>query len=136
MNRAKLGSVFLASSGQDAFAALKDLLLEMAQKRELAALLPLIVERLAGSSGDVALARIWLLGPGDSCATCKNAPVCSAREECLHLAASAIRPLRQAVWVDRELKGAFRRIPVGAFKVGKVLAQRAPLVVRDAAADP
>jgi transcriptional regulator with GAF, ATPase, and Fis domain len=128
--------VFLASSAEDAFAALKDLLLEMAQERELAALLPLIVERLVESSPDVALARIWLLGPGDSCATCRNASVCTAREECLHLAASAIRPLGQPVWVDRELKGAFRRIPVGAFKVGKVLAQRAPLVVRDPSTDP
>jgi len=128
--------VFLASSGDDAFGALKDLLLEMAQERELAALLPLIVQRLAESSDDVALARIWLLGPPDTCATCKNAPVCPTKQECLHLAASALRGRGQPVSVDRELKGAFRRIPVGAFKVGKVLAQRAPLVVRDTNGDP
>jgi transcriptional regulator with GAF, ATPase, and Fis domain len=54
----------------------------------------------------------------------------------LHLAASAIRPAGGAVSVDRELRGAFRRIPIGAFKVGKVLAERAPLVVRDTRGDP
>jgi transcriptional regulator with GAF, ATPase, and Fis domain len=128
--------VFLASSGQDAFGALKDLLLEMAQERDLAALLPLIVQRLAESSEDVALARIWLLGPPDSCAGCKNAAVCPEKQQCLHLAASAIRSRGHSASVDRELKGAFRRIPIGAFKVGKVLAQRAPLVVRDARGDP
>ena len=128
--------MFLASSGQDAFGALKDLLLEMAQERELAALLPLIVQRLAESSEDVALARIWLLGPPDSCATCRNARVCAEKVQCLHLAASAIRSRGEPVVVDRELRGAFRRIPVGAFKVGKVLAERAPLVVRDTTNDP
>jgi len=128
--------VFLASSGQDAFGALKDLLLEMAQERDLAALLPLIVQRLAESSEDVVLARIWLLGPPDACATCKNAPLCPEKQQCLHLAASAIRTRGGPVIVDRALKGAFRRIPIGAFKVGKVLAKRTPLVVGDTTNDP
>jgi GAF domain-containing protein len=38
--------------------------------------------------------------------------------------------------VHTRLDGAFRRIPVGAFKVGAVAAARAPVLVTDAARDP
>src|ERR1019366_7384625 len=43
-------AVFLSESGTTAFEALKDLLLEIAQERELGTLLPLIVRRVAESS--------------------------------------------------------------------------------------
>src|ERR1019366_5417923 len=92
--------------------------------------------RRSASSGSVALARIWLLGPGDSCATCRNAPVCPSHEQCLHLAASAIRPLHGSVTVDSQLLGAFRRSPIGAFKVGAVVAERRAVIVADATSDP
>jgi transcriptional regulator with GAF, ATPase, and Fis domain len=128
--------VFLSESGATAFEALKDLLLEIAQERELGALLPLIVRRVAESSESVALARIWLLGPGDSCATCRNANVCVSREQCLHLAASALRPTGETVQLDTELAGAFRRIPIGAFKVGSVVSERRAVIVTDAVSDP
>ena len=129
-------TVFLSESGTTAFEALKDLLLEIAQERELGALLPLIVRRVAESSESVALARIWLLGPGDSCAVCRNANVCLSREQCLHLAASALRSGRGPVQLDGQLMGAFRRIPIGAFKVGKVVSERRAVIVADAPADP
>jgi transcriptional regulator with GAF, ATPase, and Fis domain len=128
--------VFLSESGATAFDALKDLLLEIAQERELVALLPLIVRRLTESSESVALARIWLLGPGDACAECRNAPVCSSREQCLHLAASAARANGAEVHVDTQLLGAFRRIPIGAFKVGTVISERRAVIVADAPSDP
>jgi transcriptional regulator with GAF, ATPase, and Fis domain len=128
--------VFLSEPGTTAFEALKDLLLEIAQERELGTLLPLIVRRVAESSESIALARIWLLGPGDSCATCRNAPVCPSHEQCLHLAASAVRPLHGSVSVDSQLIGAFRRIPIGAFKVGAVVAERRAVIVTDASNDP
>jgi transcriptional regulator with GAF, ATPase, and Fis domain len=128
--------VFLSESGATAFDALKDLLLEIAQERELASLLPLIVRRMAESSESVALARIWLLGPGDSCADCRNAEVCASREQCLHLAASATRPDGAEVRVDAHLIGAFRRIPIGAFKVGTVISERRAVLVGDAPSDP
>jgi transcriptional regulator with GAF, ATPase, and Fis domain len=132
--------VFLFGSGATAFDAFKDLLLEIAQERELDALLPLIVRRIAESSAHVALARIWLLGPGDSCGTCKNRASCASQEECLHLAASAVRDLAGGhagePVVDVRPQSAFRRIPVGAFKVGKVLSTRSALVVADASTDP
>jgi transcriptional regulator with GAF, ATPase, and Fis domain len=128
--------VFLSESGATAFDALKDLLLEIAQERELAAVLPLIVRRLAESSESVALARIWLLGPGDACAECRNAPVCASREQCLHLAASASRASGAEVHVDAQLMGAFRRIPIGAFKVGAVISERRAVLVANAPSDP
>ena len=128
--------MFLSESGASAFEPLKDLLLEIAQERELRALLPLIVRRIAESSADVALARIWLLGPGDICSACRNASACSSRQECLHLVASAARPVDGAVSVDAAPLGSFRRIPIGAFKVGKVLARREALIVSDARSDP
>ena len=64
-------------------------------------------------------------------------PTCARRaQECLHLAASAARPLGGEVNVDAAPLGAFRRIPLGAFKVGKVLARREAIVVSDARSDP
>ena len=39
-------------------------------------------------------------------------------------------------WCTGTLDGAFRRIPIGAFKVGQVAARRAPVVVSDPAARP
>jgi transcriptional regulator with GAF, ATPase, and Fis domain len=134
--RATLSAVFLSESGAPAFEALKDLLLEIALERELGALLTLIVRRVAESSESVALARIWLLGPGDSCATCRNANVCLSREQCLHLAASALRPNGAAVQLDTQLLGAFRRIPIGAFKVGTVVSERRAVLVANASSDP
>jgi transcriptional regulator with GAF, ATPase, and Fis domain len=128
--------VFLSESGAPAFDALKDLLLEIALERELGSLLTLIVRRVAESSESVALARVWLLGPGDSCATCRNANVCLSREQCLHLAASAVRPDGAAVQLDTQLIGAFRRIPIGAFKVGTVVSERRPVLVANAQNDP
>jgi transcriptional regulator with GAF, ATPase, and Fis domain len=128
--------VFLSESGAPAFDALKDLLLEIALERDLGALLTLIVRRVAESSESVALARVWLLGPGDSCATCRNANACVSREQCLHLAASAIRPSGGPVQLDSQLLGAFRRIPIGAFKVGTVVSERRHVLVANAQTDP
>jgi formate hydrogenlyase transcriptional activator len=113
----------------------KDLLLELAQERSLADLLPLVTRRLAEHE-DVALARLWLLEPGDACRTCANASACADRARCLHLAASAGRGRDGAAVVHRNLDGAFRRIPIGAFKVGQVAARRAPGVVSDPLNDP
>jgi transcriptional regulator with GAF, ATPase, and Fis domain len=113
----------------------KDLLLELAQERSLAELLPLVTRRLAEHE-DVALARLWLVEPGDLCRTCPNATACGDRTRCLHLAASAGRGRDGATIVHRRLDGAFRRIPIGAFKVGQVAARRTAAVVSDPLNDP
>jgi transcriptional regulator with GAF, ATPase, and Fis domain len=113
----------------------KDLLLELAQERSLADLLPLVTRRLAEHE-DVALARLWLVEPGDLCGACANATACADRARCLHLAASAGRGRDGNAVVHRRLDGAFRRIPIGAFKVGQVAARGVPLVVSDPLNDP
>ncbi len=115
--------------------AFKELLLELAHERSLNDLLPLVTQRLAEHE-DVALARIWLLEPGDQCGGCPNAAACADRARCLHLAASASRRLDGGVVAADRLNGDFRRIPVGAFKVGAVAAVGAPVVVTDPAHDP
>jgi transcriptional regulator with GAF, ATPase, and Fis domain len=117
--------------GADAF---RELLLELAQERSLDQLLPVITLRLAEHE-DVALARLWLLGPGDQCAGCARAPACADRTRCLHLVASASRSLDGVPRADDRLDGAFRRIPIGAFKVGAVASTGAPVVVTDPAHD-
>ncbi len=115
--------------------AFKELLLELAHERSLEDLLPLVTQRLAEHE-DVALARLWLMAPGDQCGSCSNAAACSDRSRCLHLVASASRARGTATVRQDRLNGDFRRIPIGAFKVGAVAAGGAPVVVTDPAHDP
>ncbi|KAF4515849.1 hypothetical protein B566_EDAN000084 [Ephemera danica] len=61
---------------------------------------------------DVALARIWLLHPGDLCSECHQAEACTDRAPCLHLAASA--------GFSDHLNDEYHRIPLGALKIGKI----------------
>jgi transcriptional regulator with GAF, ATPase, and Fis domain len=121
-----------AAAGSDSF---KALLLELAQQRSLETLLPIIAHRLAEHE-DVALARLWLVEPGDRCGDCPNAGVCPERTRCLHLVASAGRTRGGAATLHRNLEGAFRRIPIGAFKVGQVAATQSVLAVTDPQHDP
>lgn len=129
------GSVLWSHTRAVASDAFKELLLELAQERSLEDLLPLITRRLAEHE-DVALARLWLLAPGDQCVGCSNAPSCADRSRCLHLAASASRSRDGSSVVSTRLDGAFRRIPVGAFKVGAVAASGLPVLVTDPESDP
>ncbi|HET6150218.1 MAG TPA: sigma 54-interacting transcriptional regulator [Polyangia bacterium] len=115
--------------------AFRELLLELAQERSLADLLPLCTRRLVESE-DVALARLWLLERGDQCVACPHAALCADHTRCLHLVASSARARDGTPIVDGRLDGAFRRIPVGAFKVGAVAATRAPVLVTDPSQDP
>jgi transcriptional regulator with GAF, ATPase, and Fis domain len=75
-----------------------------------------------------ALARIWLLGPGDLCAECALASSCPDRAQCLHLAASA--------GLEERTSGSHRRVPVGALKIGQIAALRAAVCIHDLASDP
>lgn len=86
-----------------------------------AALRPLVEGALAATDG--ALARVWLVGPGDVCATCPMAPECPDRTRCLHLLASAGMTTR--------LDGPFRRIPLGARLVGRIPLTREGVVARE-----
>jgi hypothetical protein len=72
---------------------------------------------------DAALARAWLIGPGDRCAGCAMATRCSWREACLHLVASA--------GLSARVDGPFSRFPFEAQPVGEVARTLVPLVLRE-----
>ncbi len=98
---------------------MKNLLLEVAQERNELRLLKVIVDRLRGLE-DVALARIWLIRPGDICDTCSLRKECPDQTECLHLMASAGNPVADKDEDWSRLDGNFRRFPLGIRKIGRV----------------
>jgi urea transport system substrate-binding protein len=111
------------------FQSFKRLLLEMGQTLSTNALLLLIVRRLA-ERPHVALARIWLLQPGDICADCPMRAECPDQTVCLHLVASAGRPLHgEKDW--SRVDGRFRRMPVGVRMIGQIAARGEPVEVAD-----
>ena len=67
---------------------LKRLLLDMAEERCVENVLSLVARRLA-TQPEVALARIWLVAPGDICTNCHMRDQCLDQTSCLHLVASA-----------------------------------------------
>lgn len=76
---------------------------------------------LAGADG--ALARVWLMGPGDLCEECPMREECADRVRCLHLSASA--------GTTGRVDGPFRRFPLGAREVGRVPETLEPHVVNE-----
>jgi formate hydrogenlyase transcriptional activator len=83
------------------------------------AVLHSIVRGLAQQPG-VALARIWLVFPGDACDTCFRRADCPDQTECLHLVASAGGSRNSSNEDWSFLEGQFRRIPLGYRKVGEI----------------
>ncbi|HEX5410681.1 MAG TPA: sigma 54-interacting transcriptional regulator [Terriglobia bacterium] len=107
-----------------------------AQSHGLDAVLQKIVQSLADNP-DIALTRIWLIGPGDLCASCAMKSMCPDQTRCLHLVASAGKPLKeqgrgeaaQDEW--SRINGHFRRIPLNApFKVSHVATMGGPIHIR------
>jgi transcriptional regulator with GAF, ATPase, and Fis domain len=106
----------------------------VSQVRTVETVLKMIVDGLVEKAG-LALARIWLIGPGDLCATCLMSRECLSRARCLHLAASAGRSqVDGQEW--KGLDGAFRRIPLGVRKVGQIGATGNSFLIEDAVFDP
>ena len=102
------------------FASLKHILLEMAEERSLLALLSQLVERLRALP-QVALARIWLIRPGDICATCAARPECPDQTRCLHLVASDASPVDPKSGTDWfTTDGSYRRFPLGIRHIGSI----------------
>jgi hypothetical protein len=62
-------------------------LLELAQERSLDGVLRKAIDAAAAVPG-VALARVYLLAPGDICPTCPQESVCPDQTQCLHAAVS------------------------------------------------
>ena len=117
------------------FDSLKKLLLEMAQERSVESLLEMIVRRLAAQP-HVALARIWLVEGEDNCSTCFLSEDCPDMSTCLHLVASAGRPLRDSNADWSRIDDDFRRIPLGLRKVGRIAATGEPAEIIDSINGP
>src|SRR5262245_64213176 len=98
--------------------ALRPVALAVAQERSLDVVLARIVQGLVEQPG-VALSRVWLMAPGDICDHCRMRPECLDQTRCLHLVASAGRPIRSPENWSR-LDGQFRRAPLNVRKVGLI----------------
>jgi transcriptional regulator with GAF, ATPase, and Fis domain len=109
--------------------ALQQAALDVAQALSPETVLSRIVDNLAGEPG-VALARIWLIGPGDICDVCPMRAQCPDQTRCLHLVASAGTSVADPDEDWSRTDGFFRRFPIGVRKVGKVAATGEPLHLR------
>ena len=99
------------------FQSLQKVSIAMVQERSVDTVLKSITEGLAGEC-QVALARIWLMAPGDICDACPMRSECPDQTRCLHLAASLgcsrVDPNQRWTRID----GHFRRC--GTFVVERV----------------
>ena len=113
---------------------LQSISLAVSQVRTFETVLKMIVDGLVEKAG-LALARIWLIGPGDICATCPMGHECPSRMRCLHLAASAGRSqVDGQEW--KGIEGSFRRMPLGVRKVGQVGSSGKSFLIEDAVLNP
>jgi transcriptional regulator with GAF, ATPase, and Fis domain len=119
----------LPSTPKLEFTQFKSLLLEMAQQRSMTSLMRLIVRRLAANP-QIALARIWLINPGDICPTCPMRGECPDQTSCLHLFASAGTALQKGQDWSR-LDGQYRRFPLGVRKIGRIATSGESFVLLD-----
>lgn len=92
-----------------------------------------IVGGLAAQPG-VALARIWLLAPGDLCQNCALRAECPDQTQCFHLVASA-GGSRDGTENWSSIQGGFQRIPVGNRKVGVIGKSGNSVLIQDIAQD-
>ena len=114
---------------------LLSLAVAVAAERNLQDVLQTIVQGLASHPG-VALARIWLLLPGDICDSCFLRDECRDRTQCLHLAASAGTPIHHSEQEDwARLNGHFRRIPLNAYVAGHVGATGKAILIQNVTLD-
>ena len=110
--------------------SLKCLVLDIAQQRSLNDLLWLIVRRLADRA-TIVLARIWMIRPGDICATCRFQEECPDQTRCLHLVASAGRSGGEGTIEWSNINGYFARFPIGVCKVGRIGETGEQLVINE-----
>ncbi len=78
-------------------------------------------------SWDAYFARMWLIEPGGPCDDCHMPEYCRSRERCLHLVSSAGR--------YTHVDGGHARVPLGAFKIGRVAMGEGRTICRDVAND-
>src|SRR5262245_49598650 len=90
--------------------ALQELALRISGERDVEAVLRQIVAGLVQQSA-MALARVWVVKPGDLCPSCHMRDACPDHTSCLHLLASAGTSLTGEQW--SRVDGTFRRVPFG-----------------------
>src|SRR6478735_9699245 len=100
---------------------LQDLALRISGERDVETVLRQIVTGLGAQPG-VALARVWIVKPGDVCQSCRMRASCPDQTSCLHLAASAGSSLTGESWSGTD--GDFRRVPLAHLKVGSIASDR------------
>ena len=116
--------------------ALQSIALAVAEARSVSLVLQRIVEGLAAQPG-IALARIWLRGPGDLCSSCHVRADCPDQRQCLHLRASAGQSTHDPAADWTRLTGEFRRVPLNMWKVGCIGGTGTPmLIAEDLSGDP
>lgn len=98
--------------------SLQSIILAVAQARSVGTVLQMIVQGL-NDQPEVALARLWMIAPGDICASCRMRHECPDQTRCLHLVASAGKPLASENDWSR-LNGDFRRFPLQVRKIGRI----------------
>jgi transcriptional regulator with GAF, ATPase, and Fis domain len=108
--------------------ALQEVALRISGERSVESVLQHIVAGLVHQSG-IALARVWVMEPGDICESCRMRTSCPDQTRCLHLAASAGSSLTGESWARTD--GDFRRLPLGRLKVGSVASDRTGLLIAD-----
>ena len=108
--------------------ALQGLALRISGERDVEAMLRQIVTGLVQQSG-VALARVWIVKPGDLCRSCRMRSSCPDQTSCLHLAASAGSSQTGESW--SRIDGDFRRMPLAHLKVGAIASDRTGMLIAD-----
>lgn len=114
--------------------SLQAILLAVARERSLTTVLTTIVRELVTQEG-VALARVWLTGPGDICGACRLRPECPEQTQCLHLVASAGTPIDASAEDWSRLHGDFRRFPLYVRKIGRIGAMGTPILIPEVSTD-
>ncbi len=112
--------------------ALNEITVAMTRVQPVRTVLETVVNGLALRPG-VALARMWLVNPGDICDACPMRGECPDRSACLHLVASAGRSLAGEDW--SETGGDFSRFPLGVRKVGLIGQTGEPLLIPEVQTD-
>ena len=107
--------------------SIQSIMLAIGHARAVDGVLRQIVDGIAECS-NVALVRIWLIGPGDLCGECAFRSECPNQTRCLHLVASAGHSQRTSEGYSR-IDGAFRRFPLGVRKIGQIAQTGEPLLI-------
>ncbi len=116
------------------FAEIQNILLDIAQERVLDKVLKRIVDGLASHS-HIALARIWLVRPGDICTSCLIRKECPNQRECLHLVASQGASILENGEKWDTTKDEFQRFPFNVRKIGHIGGTGKPVLIKNALED-